>query len=207
MTPRRRSRSGWQGKGTLEELMRERIRATIETIIDEELESARGAASSRRAGPVRAGYRHGKRLRTLTTSLGATTIAMPRARIADDDGRRREWRSQIIPCYKRYTERVDEAMGVSLERHQHAAPARSAGAAAAWRAAVERCWIALGGAVARGLRGRGRGGISANGGTVTCLSTAGIRGCGPAKRGADHPGGMRQRPAHGARFAAGRRRE
>jgi len=41
------SRSGWQGKGTLEELMRERIRATIESIIDEELEGALGAARSR----------------------------------------------------------------------------------------------------------------------------------------------------------------
>src|ERR1019366_2645204 len=98
-----------------EELMRERIRATIETIIDEEMEGALGAAPSQRVGPVRAGYRHGKRLRMLTTSLGATTIAMPRARIEDDDGRRREWRSQIIPRYQRRTERVDEAiLGVYL---------------------------------------------------------------------------------------------
>ena len=40
------SRSGWQGKGTLEQLMRERIRATIETIIDEELEGALGACQA-----------------------------------------------------------------------------------------------------------------------------------------------------------------
>jgi transposase-like protein len=87
------SRCGGPGKGPLEEVMRERIRVTIENIVDEELEAALGAAPSRRVGLVRAGYRHGKRLRTLTTSLGATTIAMPRARIEDDDGRRREWRS------------------------------------------------------------------------------------------------------------------
>jgi putative transposase len=66
-------------------------------------------------GSIRTGYRHGQRLRTLTTSLGATTIAMPRARIEDDYGRRREWRSQIIPRYQRRTERVDEAiLGVYL---------------------------------------------------------------------------------------------
>jgi putative transposase len=95
--------------------MRERIRVTIESIVDEELEAALGAAPSERVGPVRAGYRQGKRLRTLTTSLGATTIAMPRARIEDDDGRRREWRSQMIPRYQRRTERVDEAIwGVYL---------------------------------------------------------------------------------------------
>ena len=40
---------------------------------------------------------------------------MPRARIEDDDGRRREWRSQIMPRYQRRTERVDEAiLGVYL---------------------------------------------------------------------------------------------
>ncbi len=98
------------GKATLEDLMRERIRATIESIVDEELEAALGAARSQRVGAVRAGYRHGRRERTLTTSLGPTTIAMPRARIEDDDGRRREWRSQIVPRYQRRTERVDEAI-------------------------------------------------------------------------------------------------
>src|SRR5712671_8184986 len=109
------SSSGWQGKGALEELMRERIRTTIEGIIDEELVAALGAARSQRSGPVRVGYRHGKRSRTLTTSLGPTTIAMPRARLEGEDGRRREWRSAIIPRYQRRTERVDEAiLGVYL---------------------------------------------------------------------------------------------
>jgi putative transposase len=109
------SRRGWQGKGALEELMRERIRAMIEAIVDEELEAALGAARSERVGPVRTGYRHGKRARTLTTSLGATTITMPRARIEADDGRGREWQSRIIPRYQRRTERVDEAiLGVYL---------------------------------------------------------------------------------------------
>ena len=104
------SRSGGRGEGALEELMRERIRATIESIVDEELEAALGAARSQRVGAVRAGYRHGKRVRTLTTSLGATAIAMPRARIEGEDGRRREWHSRVIPRYQRRTERVDEAI-------------------------------------------------------------------------------------------------
>jgi putative transposase len=109
------SRSGWQGKGALEELMRERIRATIETIVEEELEGALGAARSQRVGSIRVGYRHGKRARTLTTSLGATTITMPRGRIEDAQGQRREWHSRMIPRYQRRTERVDEAiLGVYL---------------------------------------------------------------------------------------------
>jgi len=111
----RDSRSGGQGKGSLEELMRERIRGTIEIIVEQELEEALGAASSERVGAERAGYRHGHRARTLSTSLGASSIAMPRARIEGPDGQRREWRSQIIPRYQRRTERVDEAiLGVYL---------------------------------------------------------------------------------------------
>src|SRR5271154_1157073 len=109
------SRSSGEGKATLEALMRERIRATIEAIVDEELEAALGAERSARVGSVRAGYRHGKRERTLSTSLGATTIAMPRARIESADGQRSEWRSRMIPRYQRRTERVDEAiLGVYL---------------------------------------------------------------------------------------------
>jgi len=89
----RDSRSGGQGEGSLEEQMRERIRDTIEIIIEEELEEALGAPRSQRVGGERIGYRHGKRPRTLTTSLGPSTIAR----------------------YQRRTERVDEAiLGVYL---------------------------------------------------------------------------------------------
>ena len=54
------SGSGWQGRGALEDFLRERIRATIKTIIEEELEAALGAAKSQR--------------------VGTTTITMPRGR-------------------------------------------------------------------------------------------------------------------------------
>src|SRR5438445_13816333 len=74
----RDSRSGWQGKGSLEEVMRERVRGTVEIIVEQELAEALGATSSERVGENRARYRHGHR--TLS-SLGASTIAMPRARI------------------------------------------------------------------------------------------------------------------------------
>ena len=111
----RDSKSGGQGKGSLEELMRERVRGSIELIVEQELDEALGAVSSERVGERRLGYRHGHRSRSLSTSFGATTIAMPRARIEGDDGRRHEWRSQIIPRYQRRTERVDEAiLGVYL---------------------------------------------------------------------------------------------
>ena len=111
----RDSRSRWIGKGALGELMRERIRGTIEALVQEELEEVLGAALSQRVDADRTGYQHGKRPRTLSTSLGATTIQMPRARIEDDEGRRRDCRSATIPRYQRRTERVDEAiLGVYL---------------------------------------------------------------------------------------------
>jgi hypothetical protein len=76
---------------------------------------ALGAARSARVGDVRAGYRHGTRARTLTTSLGPTTITMPRARRATAAGGTTEWASAAVPRYQRRTARVDEAiLGVYL---------------------------------------------------------------------------------------------
>jgi hypothetical protein len=43
----------------------------------------------------------------LTTSLGPTTFAMPRARIDQADGCRAEWRSDTVRRYERRTTRVD----------------------------------------------------------------------------------------------------
>jgi transposase-like protein len=112
------SRKGLRGEefgpDSIEQAMRERIRETIETLVEEELEAALGAARSERVGS-RAGYRHGTRARTVTTSLGPTTFAMPRARVHGADGEAREWRSRTIGRYERRTERVDEALlGVYL---------------------------------------------------------------------------------------------
>jgi len=95
--------------------MRERVRATIETIVEEELEAALGAGRSARVGAARRGYRHGVRSRTLTTSLGPTTFRVPRARLLQAAGGTLEWQSRTLPRYQRRTARVDEAiLGVYL---------------------------------------------------------------------------------------------
>ena len=113
------SRTGLSGEefgaDSIEKAMRERIRETIEALVEEELEIALGAGRSERVGSKRAGYRHGTRARTVTTSLGPTTFAMPRARMRGADGEGQEWRSRMIGRYERRTERVDEALlGVYL---------------------------------------------------------------------------------------------
>lgn len=100
---------------SLETIIRQRARGLIDAIVEEELEVALGAAPSVRVGTARQGYRHGSRERTLTTSLGPTTFAMPRARVRTADGTTAEWRSELVPRYQRRSERVDEAiLGVYL---------------------------------------------------------------------------------------------
>ena len=116
------SRNGTGGEGgrlvevtSLEATIRLRARGLIDAIVEEELEAALGAAPSARIGAARQGYRHGTRERTLTTSLGPTTFAMPRARVTAADGRIAEWRSELVPRYQRRSDRVDEAiLGIYL---------------------------------------------------------------------------------------------
>jgi transposase-like protein len=103
------------GPDSIEQAMRRRIRETIEELVKEELEAALGASKSARVGEQRHGYRHGTRERTVTTSLGPTAFAMPRARLEQADGTRTEWRSETVRRYERRTTRVDEAiLGVYL---------------------------------------------------------------------------------------------
>ena len=98
------------GADTIEAEIRERVRGMIEAIIEEELESVLGAGRSQRVGAARSGYRHGMRERQLTTSLGKTTIMLPRARLKGGEGEEREWHSRLIGRYQRRTERVDAAL-------------------------------------------------------------------------------------------------
>jgi putative transposase len=103
------------GPDSIEMAMRLRIRDTIEALVEQELDAALGAVKSARVGEAREGYRHGTRPRTLTTSLGPTTIAMPRARLQGAEGTSGEWHSETVRRYQRRTTRVDEAiLGVYL---------------------------------------------------------------------------------------------
>ena len=97
---------------SLETIIRQRARGLIDTIVEDELEAALGAAPAARVGLARQGDCHGTRERTLTTSLGPTTFAMPRARArgVTSEGGTAEWRSERVPRDQRRSERVDEAI-------------------------------------------------------------------------------------------------
>lgn len=100
---------------TIERTIRERIRDIIEQVVAAEIEAALGAKPSQRVGEERKGYRHGCRERTLTTSTGPTTFAMPRARLRTGHGGSQEWQSRTVARYERRSQRVDEAIvGVYL---------------------------------------------------------------------------------------------
>jgi hypothetical protein len=138
------------GPDTIEAEIRGRVRGMIEAIIEAELDWALGAGRSQRVGAVRAGYRHGARERQLTTSLGKTTIMLPRARLKGADGEDSEWAQPDNPALST----SHGASGWSAARrlfkwHQHPAAAGSAVAAAARSAFIEGCGIAAGGAAAR----------------------------------------------------------
>jgi transposase-like protein len=85
-------------------------RATIEAIVEEELEAAPGAERGARVGRARRGYRHGIRARTLTTSLRPTTLGGPRARLSAGEGQTGEWQSRVLPRAQRRPARGDEAI-------------------------------------------------------------------------------------------------
>jgi transposase-like protein len=102
------SKRAW-GLETIEGCVRERVKAIIEQVLEAELLAVLGAAPSARVGDHRRGYRNGTRVRTLTTSVGTTPVAVPRARLFAGAAAA-EWHPQTLRRYERRTPRVDEAI-------------------------------------------------------------------------------------------------
>ena len=100
----------------IESAVRERVREFIQVLIEDELEATllrprygrqpRDDAAQREAVGV-VGHRHGHRPRSLLGSFGRVEIEVPRARLAEPDGKTREWRSKVLPAYQRRTQAVD----------------------------------------------------------------------------------------------------
>jgi putative transposase len=98
----------------LEAAIRERVREIIEMVLEEEVEGALGARRSQRVSE-RCGYRHGSKSRRMTLRTGSISMQVPRARLAEPDGGEREWRSQLVPRYRRSSPEVEQSvLGVYL---------------------------------------------------------------------------------------------
>jgi transposase-like protein len=99
--------AGEAGFDPIEERLRTNVRATIEAVFEEELAEFLGRFRYDRSKGAVKGYRHGHRERHLTGTFGTETVRLPRARIADEDGQVREWRSKALPRYQRLTKRAE----------------------------------------------------------------------------------------------------
>jgi transposase-like protein len=90
-------------------LLRRRVLEAVQEVLDEELAQALGTSRYERS-EERRGYRNGHETRRITTEVGPQTLAVPRARIVEEDGSTREFQSEVVPRYARRTRRVDEAI-------------------------------------------------------------------------------------------------
>jgi transposase-like protein len=127
----------------LEEAVRERIRGFIEEMLEAELEAALQRRRYDRHGPAR-GYRHGHRERQLIGTFGPVSVSVPRARLAEADGRTSEWRNQTLPAYRRLTRRAEALIaaaylsGTNTRRVRRALGALFGGAVS--KDTVSRAW-------------------------------------------------------------------
>ena len=96
------------GPDPLTEALRGKIREMILALTEAELKEVLGARPYERSRE-RQGYRHGRKLRSITTGLGAAVIELPRARLIED-GQEREWQSRLIRRYERRAPSVDCAL-------------------------------------------------------------------------------------------------
>jgi transposase-like protein len=72
-------------------------------VFEEELAGFLGRLRYARGEGAAKGDRHGHRERYLAGTFGTETVRAPRARIEDETGKVREWRSKALPRDQRLT--------------------------------------------------------------------------------------------------------
>lgn len=98
-----------QFRQDIEAQFRKDIREALEVALREELAATLASARHERTDRRR-GYRNGLVERTITTTDGTRTVAVPRGRIVGRDGATHEFHSQLLPRYARRTREIDEAI-------------------------------------------------------------------------------------------------
>jgi transposase-like protein len=86
----------------LEQAFRKGVQSYLQELLEEEVTEALGRLRHGREATA-SGYRHGHRSRTLVGTFGRVALDVPRARIAQQEGGTREFRSALLPRYKRLT--------------------------------------------------------------------------------------------------------
>src|SRR6188472_232477 len=127
----------------LEDAVRGEVRAFIERLLEEELEAALGRGRYARDRAAR-GHRNGHRERRLDTTFGPLVLTVPRARLAADEAGEREWKSALLPAYRRLSRRAELLIaevylaGVNTRRVRRALQTLFAGRIG--KDAVSRAW-------------------------------------------------------------------
>lgn len=87
---------------TLEETLREGVQSYLRELLELEVTRALGRLRYGRQENAK-GCRNGHRSRELVSAMGRMQVAVPRARIVDVQGRQHEFRSELLPRYRRLT--------------------------------------------------------------------------------------------------------
>ena len=86
----------------LEQALREGVQSYLRDLLELEVTQALGRLRYGRQGGAN-GHRNGHRSRELVSTMGRMTVAVPRARVVDGDGMQREFKSALLPRYRRLT--------------------------------------------------------------------------------------------------------
>ena len=84
------------------------VRQAIEHLVGAELAAVLGPPDARDG--ARVGYRHGSKVRTITSPVGVVTLTVPRARLQAGASAATKWQSQVLPAYARRMRQVNEAI-------------------------------------------------------------------------------------------------
>lgn len=86
----------------LETALRDGVQSYLRELLELEVTAALGRLRYGRQAEAR-GQRNGHRSRELIGTMGRIRIEVPRARVTDDEGNLREFRSRLLPKYRRLT--------------------------------------------------------------------------------------------------------
>lgn len=94
----------------LETAFRSGVQGYLQALLEEEVTAVLGRLRHGREATAQ-GYRNGHRTRKLVGTFGRVELAVPRARIEQDDGGTSEFRSALLPRYKRLTPAATALIG------------------------------------------------------------------------------------------------
>lgn len=131
------------GVDPLEHAFRIGVRNYLQELLEQEVTTALGRLRHGRHTDAK-GYRHGHRGRTLVGTFGRMTLDVPRARLAQTSGEIREFKSALLPRYKRLTSKARTLIasaylaGVNTRRVRRALGSLFGGAVS--KDTVSRAW-------------------------------------------------------------------